>query len=39
MEGASISFDTGKTTMTTAENKEKDFKKALGGHLGAFSIG
>ena len=39
MEGASISFDTGKTTMTTAENKEKDFKKAIGGHLGAFSIG
>ena len=39
MEGESISFDTGKTTMTLASDKEKDFKKALGGHLGAFAIG
>lgn len=39
MEGASISFNAGKETMTNAKDKEKDFKKQLGGHLGAFSIG
>lgn len=39
MEGETISFNSGKTTLTVADDKEKKFKKAIGGHLGAFSIG